>query len=241
MFLAFLSYTFFAGRYLNPILPCFAAAAGFAVSVVGARFGPKAAVAVTLAAAVQPLYFTVQVDRLFASKDTRTLAREWALEKLPTGTTVALQSYSAPLPQSKESFLESLDANGALSELERQGKYAHLLKVAESEATAFRLYFLGKGDEPNRIYVGYDALLESLDPLRELGVSAIVLRSPPTPPPAELAALFERVGKEGKLLATLSPFRGAASIPYLDNEDWPPEAALTRKGPLLQVWSLEDR
>ncbi|HJS73387.1 MAG TPA: glycosyltransferase family 39 protein, partial [Vicinamibacteria bacterium] len=120
MFLAFLSYTFFAGRYLNPILPCFATAAGVAVSAIGARFGPTAAVAVTVAAGVQPLYYTIQVDRLFASKDTRTLAREWAVEKLPSGTTVALQSYSAPLPQSKENFLASLEANGALSELDRK-------------------------------------------------------------------------------------------------------------------------
>jgi 4-amino-4-deoxy-L-arabinose transferase-like glycosyltransferase len=240
MFLAFLSYTFFAGRYLNPILPCLAAAAGVAVSSIAARFGPAAAVVTAVAAAVQPLYLTLQVDRLFASTDTRTLARDWAIEKLSPGTTVALQSYSAPLPQSKESFVESLEANGALSELERKGKYAHLLRVAESETTSFRLFFLGKGDEPNRIYVGYDSLVESLAPLRALGVKAIVLRHPPTPPPPELGALFERVGKEGELLASLSPFRGASAIPYLDNEDWPPSASLAHKGPLVQVWSLED-
>ncbi|HEY7817957.1 MAG TPA: glycosyltransferase family 39 protein, partial [Vicinamibacteria bacterium] len=100
MFFAFLSYTFFAGRYLNPVLPCLAAAAGFSVSAIGARFGGAAAAIAAVAASIQPLYLAVQVDRLFASEDTRSLARNWAVENLPAGATVALQSYSAPLPQS---------------------------------------------------------------------------------------------------------------------------------------------
>ncbi len=241
MFLLFLSYTFFAGRYLNPILPCLAAAAGVAVAAIGDRFGPTAASIVTLAAGVQPLYLAVQVDRLFAEGDTRTLAREWALQNLPSGATVALQSYSAPLPQSEESFRESLEANGALSELDRKGKYAHLLRVAEDEEKSFRLVFLGKGDEPNRIYSPYDTLASGLEPLRALGVETIVLRRPPIPPPPELRALFERVKKEGKLLMTFSPFHGVPSTPYLDNEDWPPSASLARKGPLMEIWSLEGR
>jgi Dolichyl-phosphate-mannose-protein mannosyltransferase len=241
MFLFFLSYTFFAGRYLNPILPCLAAAAGVAVSAIRDRFGPTAASVVTLAAGIQPLYFAVQVDRLFASEDTRTLAREWAVRSLPSGATVALQSYSVPLPQSEGSFRESLEANGALSELDRKGKYAHLLRVAEEEEKSFRLVFLGRGDEPNRMYVGYDALVGGLEPLQALGVDTIVLRHPPVPPPAELRALFERMKKEGKLLTTLSPFRGSPTTPYLDNEDWPPSASLARKGPAIEVWSIEGR
>jgi hypothetical protein len=241
MFLAFLSYTFFAGRYLNPILPCLAAAAGAAVSAIGDRFGGSAAVLVTLGAAVQPLYRAVHVDRLFASEDTRTLARDWALQNLPPGSTLALQSYSVPLPQSKEGFRESLGANDAVSELDRKGKYAHLLHVAEGEDKSFRLIFLGKGDELNRIYVGYNALLSGLEPLRALGVTTVVLRHPPIPPPPELRALFDRVKAEGKLLATISPFRGAPATPYLDNEDWPPGPALVHKGPLIEIWSLEDR
>jgi hypothetical protein len=241
LFLAFLSYTFFAGRYLNPIVPCLAASAGVSVAAIGARFGGAAATVIAVAASVQPLYLAVQVDRLFASVDTRTLARNWAHENLPAGTTVALQSYSAPLPQSGHSFRESLEANGALSELDRNGKYAHLLRVAEGEPTSFRLVFLGRGDEPNRIYVGYEKLLGGLDPLRELGVQTILLRRPPIRPPPELSALFERVEKEGTPLATISPFRGAPTTPYLDNEDWPPGASLARKGPLIEVWSLEDR
>jgi hypothetical protein len=240
-FLAFISYTFFAGRYLNPILPCLAAAAGVAVSLVASRFGAAAATFAALAASVQPLLFAVQMDRLFVSGDTRTLAREWALEHLPSGTTVAQQSYSVPLPQSEESFRESLEANQAVSELERKGKYAHLLRVAGAEEKSFRLVFLGKGDERNRLYLGYEALRSGLEPLRALGVGTIVLRHPPTPPPPGLAALFSRVAAEGKLLVAIPPFAGRASAtPYLDNEDWPPSPALAHKGPLIEIWSLED-
>ena len=240
MFLAFISYTFFAGRYLNPILPCLAAAGGVAISAIGNRFGTAAATLFALGAGVQPLYRAVHVDRLFASEDTRTLARSWALRNLPSGSTVALQSYSVPLPQSKESFRESLEASEAVSELDRKGKYAHLLRVAEGEGKSFRLIFLGKGDELNRIYVGYDALLSGLEPLRALGVTTAVLRHPPIPPPPELIALFSRVKAEGRLLATITPFRGAPTTPYLDNEDWPPNPTLVRKGPLIELWSLED-
>jgi hypothetical protein len=240
-FVAFLSYTFFAGRYLSPVLPALAAAAGLAVSSVENRFGAAAATLLTLVAAIQPLYHTLQVDRLFAREDTRTLARDWALQNLPSGTTVALQSYSIPLPQSKESFRESLEANEALSELDRNGKYAHLLRVAEGEEKSFGLVFLGKGDERNRIYVGYDALSSGLEPLRARGVSTVVLRHPPIPPPPELAEVFTRVNAEGRLLATLSPFEGDRGTPYLDNEDWPPSPALVHKGPRIEIWSLEDR
>jgi len=240
MFLAFISYTFFAGRYLNPILPCLAAAAGVAVSAIGSRFGTIVATLVALGAGVQPLYRAVQVNRLFASGDTRTLAREWAIQNLPAGATVALQSYSVPLPQSKESIRESLETNEAVSELERKGKYAHLLRVAEGEGKSFHLFFLGKGDELNRTYVGYEALLSGLEPLRALGVTTVVLRHPPLPPPAEVAALFDRLEAEARLLATISPFRGAPTTPYLDNEDWPPGLSLTQKGPLIELWSLED-
>ncbi len=241
MFLAFVSYTFFAGRYMNPILPCLAAAAGVAVSAAFDRFGAAAATLLTLGAGIQPLYYAVQVDRLFASADTRTLARDWAVQNLAPGSTVALQSYSVPLPQSKESFRESLEANEAASELERKGKYAHLLRVAEGEGKSFRLIFLGKGDELNRTYAGYETLLPGLDPLRAVGVATVVLRHPPTPPPPEVEAFFSRVKAEGRLLSALSPFRGSPTTPYLDNEDWPPSGALAHKGPLIEIWSLDVR
>ena len=191
-------------------------------------------------ACLQPLYGSIQVDRLFAKEDTRTLAREWVVENVASGATFALQSYSVPLPQSAESFRESVKAHGALDELERRGKYASLLDVAEREPISYPLYFLGKGDELNRIYIGYEELAPGFDPLVERGVRRVILRRPPIPPPPAVTAVFERAARQGELLTTISPFTSnRETTPYLDNEDWAPSATLSRKGPLIEIWSLE--
>lgn len=240
-FFAFITYTFFAGRYLNPILPSLAAAAGLALSAVAKRFGTKAAVAIALLASVQPLYYAIRVDRLFSRDDTRTVALRWILDHVPPGTTLALQSYSVPVPQSAESFRQGLEAHAALAELDQHGKYASLLQVAASEKETYRLVFLGNGDELNRIYVGYEELADGLAPLRERGVSTVVLRQPPTTPPPEVEAVLERVAAEGKLLKRITPFASGSGVPYLDNEDWPPGASLEQKGPIVEIWSLEAR
>ena len=83
LFFLFIGYTFFAGRYLNPILPSLAGAAGLAVAWLSERFGQRAAWAAALLACLQPLYNDIQVDRLFAGEDTRTLAKEWIVDELP--------------------------------------------------------------------------------------------------------------------------------------------------------------
>ncbi len=242
LFFAFITYTFFAGRYLNPILPCLAAFAGFAVAAVEKHFGKVTGVVVVVLACLQPLYWSFQVDRLFAGDDTRTLARDWIVEHVAAGESIALQSYSVPVPQSAKSFHDSLEANGALNELERRGKYASLLDVAESEPTSYRLFFLGKGDELNRVYVGYDELAQGFEPLREHGIGQLILRRPPTSPPAAVTAVFELAAQQGKSLATISPFVGGKeTIPYLDNEDWAPSSFLSHKGPVIEIWSLDEQ
>ncbi|HXV59108.1 MAG TPA: glycosyltransferase family 39 protein [Vicinamibacteria bacterium] len=235
IFLLFLSYTFFAGRYLNPVLPCFAAASGVAVAGIERRVGAVAWLVLGLAC-LQPLYRSLQVDRLFAAPDTRTLARTWILENVSTGTAIALQSYSVPLPQSEESFRLSLEANDAVGEIEKQGKYASLLALAERRHESYQLFFFGRGDELDRIYVPYEALVDGLEPLKKLEVSYVVLREPARSPPPEVASLFERVRTHGTLRHRVDP---GAETPYLDNEDWAPSSALHLKGPRVEIWSLD--
>ncbi len=238
-FFFFLCFTWGAGRYLNPILPPLAVAAGVAVGALARQSAGLAAV-VAFAAGVWPLYNSLQVDRLFATADTRTLARQWILEHLPAGEAVALQSYSVPLPQSLESLREGLSAHGASAELSRRGKYARLAAVAGETGPGYRLYFIGRGDEKERIYFDYEELLSSrLEPLRRRGVGHAVLRHPPAEVPPRVAALFQEVAGQGQLAARFSPFpEGARLAPYLDNEDWPASRKLLRKGPLVEIWSL---
>jgi hypothetical protein len=242
-FLILISYTFFAGRYLNPMAPSLAVAGGLAIGAIHGRWGKTAATAVALVACLQPLYFDIQIDRLFSKKDTRTLAREWMLENVPDETRVTLQSYSVPLPQSLESLRESLDRNGALEELDRRGRFSNMASVAERSHLAFRLLFVGRGDEKNRIYFDYkDVIDDDLASLRSQGVTHVVLRHPPDRPPPEVAAFFDEVRSQGKLLERFSPFHDEdpSLHPYMDNEDWPASRRLTHKGPLTEVWLLEE-
>jgi len=241
-FFFFLCFTWGAGRYLNPILPALTVAAGVAVGAL-ARQNAGLAAGVALAAGVWPLYNSLQVDRLFATADSRTLARQWILEHLPAGKAVALQSFSVPLPQSLESLREGLSAHGASAELSQRGKYAQLAAIAGETGPGYLLYFIGKGDEKERIYFDYEELLSSrLEPLHRRGVGHLVLRHPPGDVPPRVAALFREVEGQGRLAARFSPFpEGARLAPYLDNEDWPASRKLLRKGPLVEIWSLPDR
>ncbi len=243
MLLVMVSYTFFAGRYLNPILPCLAVAGGVAIGFLKDRWGTKVAVLVTLIACLQPLYYDIQIGRLFAEGDTRTLAHQWILDEVPTGEKLTIQSYSVPLPQSSAGLQASLEANSALGELDRRGKFSHMMAVAEKSDPTYDLLFMGRGDEKNRIYFDYsEVTAANLEPLISRGATKVVLRYPPDTPPADVAAFFDKVKATGHLLARFSPFRAGTpeGHPYMDNEDWAARRALSHKGPLVEIWSLED-
>ncbi len=244
LFFVLVSYTFFAGRYLNPIAPSLAVAAGVAIGAVQRRWGAVAATVVALVACAQPLYNDYHIDRLFSGEDTRTLARRWILAQVPGESAIAMQSYSVPLPQSSESFRDSLAANDALGELERRGKYSRLADVAESNEPSYDLFFLGRGDEKNRIYFDYrDVTDKRLEPLLSQRVRHVVLQYPPGEPQPAIASYFDRVAEQGRLLERVSPFveDGSRLRPYMDNEDWPPNRNLRNKGPKIEIWLLDGR
>lgn len=243
LFIGLLSYTFFAGRYLNVVAPSLVVAGGVTIGAIYDRWGKRVAVAVTALACAQPLYNAVQVDRLFSGEDTRTLARRWIVDNISDQSAIALQSYSVPLPQSAASIRSALSVNGALDELDRKGKYAYMVEVAERVQPAFELYFLGSGDERNRIYFDYQSVIdEGLASFTQRGVGTFVLRQPPDTPPPEVAGYFKLVREKGRLLQRFSPFPDdtLGHHPYMDNEDWPARGALSHKGPLIEVWSLEE-
>ena len=149
-----------------------------------------------------------------------------------------------PVPQSAQSIRESLAHNDALDELEREGKYSHLLSVAEANHPTYGLFFLGRGDEKNRTYFDYqEVVAQDLEPLadtRRRSHRAALPARTDAAPGGSLSS--QSVARNGTRLARITPFREERENPlhpYIDNEDWPARAGLSHKGPLIEIWSLE--
>lgn len=80
-------------RYLTPILPAVAIAAGGAIIAAGDRlrpYGTWVAVALTLALVADPLVRSVAYDRLISRTDSRVLTTEWLAQNVPPGEKVAM-------------------------------------------------------------------------------------------------------------------------------------------------------
>lgn len=94
----------FFARFALPLLPFLSVAAGLALDrllVAMPRGRPVALVgALALVVAVaQPLWLSVQHDRLLGGEDTRLAASAWMAQKLPRTATVSMESYAQPDPK----------------------------------------------------------------------------------------------------------------------------------------------
>jgi len=247
-FLAFVSNTVPATRYLNPVLPFAAIFAAVAVAALAARFGrwrPAAALALTLAAAAPGCRDSLRTGWFFRQTDTRTLALRYVEEHITPGAGIAIQPYSVPLVQSRESLLEALRANLGDPGL-ASTKFALRLRLDPYPAPAYRTIFVGDGGlDADKIYVGYREFAggRGLAALRDLGVGIVVLKRFAEPAP-ETVPLIRALEAEGRLLASFSPYRAGSEIgagrpaPYLHNMDARITPALERPGPPIEVWAL---
>jgi hypothetical protein len=253
-FLAFISNTVAASRYLNPVLPFIAVLAAYAVCRLLAGLGaaglvwgrPWAMAGVALLLAVPGLRLSAELGRFFQQTDTRTLAQRYIESVAPGGATVLIQPYSVPLTQSKASLREALEAHGH-DPSRASGKFAIRLALDPDPAPAYRTLFLGDGGlDADKIYLSPRELTPAagLGPLRQLGVQYVVLKRYNTEDLA-IAPLRAALVAEGRLLAAFSPWRAdidartrALVTPFLHNTDTPYDRALERPGPGIEVWSL---
>jgi len=250
-FLAFISNTVPATRYLNPVLPFVAIFAGVAVAAgagLAGRFRTSVALVMALAAAAPGCWESLNADWFFRQEDTRTLALRYIEANVQPGTGVALQPYSVPLTQSRESLLEALRVHlgdpGKASP-----KFALRLRLDPYPAPAYRITFIGDGGlDTDKIYVGYSELggAHGLAALRKRGVAYVVLKRYAQPAP-ETVSFLAALEAEGRLLESFSPYRRALSRggddlppPYLHNTDARITSALERPGPVVEVWKLSD-
>jgi hypothetical protein len=247
-FFVFITNTFPASRYLNPLLPFAALFAASGVTSLAARLrAPRwlfwAAVATT---ATAPAVTSIRSDMFFRQADTRTLARDYLERHLPAGSTVLVQPYSVPLTPSREGIVEALGRNLGGAEA-ASTKFQLQLDQNPYPSPAFRLIFLGHGGlDADKIYVDYSELGGSrgLDALRRLGVAFVVVKRYNRPDP-EAAPFLTALAREGRRMAAFSPYRADVSEaeraridPFLHNTDARIDKALERPGPPLEIWQL---
>jgi hypothetical protein len=251
VFYLFISNTVAASRYLNPVLPFLAMLGGLGAAALASRGGRHrvwVGAALVIAAAVPGARDSWRVGWFFQQDDTRTLARRFIEAHVPAGSTVLVQPYSVPLVQSRESLVEALTAR--LGDVSRAStKFRLRLATDPWPEPAYRLLFLGEepGLDADKIYLRY-ADFEGpggIEVLARHGVQVVVLKryNGPDSVTTPLLATLERGGRR---IAEFSPYRPdadpatrAAVAPFLHNTDTPLDAALSRPGPVVEVWAVD--
>ena len=246
-FFAFITNTFPASRYLNPVLPFVVLFAGFALASMAARLKaqPRTFWAAVAAFAAMPTAASVRTDVFFTQTDTRTLAEQFIEREVPAGATVLIQPYSVPLTPSREGLVEALRHNVGSAEA-ASTKFQLQLGLDPYPSPAYRLLYLGRGGlDADKLYVDPAEVngADGLERLRRLGVAFIVLKRYNNADP-ELMPLLTALSREGRRMAAFSPYRSDANNPqeraepFLHNTDARIDPALERPGPVLEIWQL---
>ncbi len=250
-FLVFISNTVPATRYLNPLLPFFAAAVAAGMLRLVVSFSGAWRSAAWLMVALTPFAFglldSLALGTFFQQTDTRTLGQHWIEAQVPPGSTVLLQPYSVPLRQTREGLIEALRATLG-SEDRATVKFRQQLGLSPYPAPAYRTIYLGDGGlDKDKLYVSPGAFAgqETLAPLKALGVEYVILKRY-NASDASLASLGRALASGGHLVATFSPYRSdvdsgrrAAVAPFLHNTDARLNAALERPGPVIEIWRID--
>jgi uncharacterized membrane protein len=248
VFLLFVFSTYPASRYLVPLTPFLAvfAAVTFARAFemdkwtrVGSITG---LVIVVTAGAVESLW----TDLFIRQTDTRTLAAQYIDANIPPGATILTQPYSVPLEHTREVLREAVSRNGR----EMPTKTALQLERNPYPSPAYRVLYLGRGMDADKLYVQYADVGRQgdLSRLRAEHVAFIVLKRYNDDDPATLP-LLAALAREGRRLAVFSPYRhernaadsgrGPRPEPFLHNTDARIDAALERPGPVVEIWKID--
>ena len=249
-FFIFIANTFPASRYLNPMLPFAAMFAGaFLSAAASAARAPSWAFAAALVMAAVPGALTsARTGFFFREGDTRTIAREYIESTIAPGATVLIQPQSVPLYPSREGLIEALQHNVGSAE-EASIKFQIQLAQDPYPSPSYRLIYLGRGLDPEKLYVDYAQLGggRELEALQRLGVEYVVVKRYNRPDPGTLPFLAA-LARGGRRIARFSPYRpGVSEVeqariePFLHNTDTRIDAALERPGPVVEIWQLDRR
>ena len=239
-FLLFIAGTFPASRYLVPLVPFVALFAAIAVTEIWARQRLVAQLLFVAAFTTAGLE-SLRTGAFIRQTDTRTLALDYIRTTIPAGVTILTQPYSVPLEPTADVLREAVDRSGKAMPTKTS------LQIAREPypAPAYRLIYLGKGMDADKLYLPY----EQLDPdaLRRESVAFVVLKRYNDGAPATMSLLAALAGK-GRRIAVFSPYSRSAAAdgtpqaePFLHNSDARIAAALERPGPVVEIWQLAGR
>jgi hypothetical protein len=249
LFLAFITNTVPASRYLNPVLPFVALYAGFGISALSMRAASarRGGVVLVLAllAALPGLIDSIRTGLFFRESDTRTLAERYITRHVPPGATLLVQPYSVALRPTRSSLIEATEHH--LGQLDRAStKVRKQLALDPYPEPAYRLFYLGDGGlDRDRIYVTYAELggTRGLARLRQLQVRYVVLTRY-NQPRSNAGPFLQALAGEARRIAVFSPYRADSAEsrsrvpPFLHNTDAGLDEGLERPGPIIEVWRV---
>jgi hypothetical protein len=246
-FFLFITNTVPASRYLNPVLPFVAIFAGWALSQIAVRFRVPASVFWTAvaAAALPGAIESYRAGIFLRQTDTRSLAQAFIESRIADGSSIAIQPYSVQLATSRAGLVEALTRNLG-SAAAASTRFQLQLAQSPYPSPAYRLIYLGSGGlDADKIYLEYPTLHGSLEPLRRLSVTYIVVKRYNTEDPAT-ARFLSTLVREGRQIAAFSPYRSGVTgaeqalvEPFLHNTDSTISDALERPGPPLEIWHID--
>ena len=236
-FLLFIASTVPASRYLVPILPFVTIFAAIATAELMRSRGRILGVVLVVVAVAVAGRESVTTATFIRREDTRTLALEYIRSHLPAGSTILTQPYSVPVEPTAEVLREAVSRTG------RDMPTKTSLQIARTPypAPAYRLLYLGRGLDADKIYLPYDQLdgKDPLAPLRAEHVAFVVLKGYNRSDPATLPFLAA-LAREGRRIAVFSPYREDAGVePFLHNTDARIVPALERPGPIVEIWQIQ--
>ncbi|HEX4567376.1 MAG TPA: hypothetical protein VH138_12135, partial [Vicinamibacterales bacterium] len=227
------------------LVPVAAVFAGIAVAwcAESARMADRVALVVVFAIGLLVAFGqSLQIDLFIRQTDTRTLAAAYIDSHVPAGSTILTQPYSVPLEPTAGVLREAVARSGRAMPTKTRLE----LERTPYPSPAFRVLYLGRGLDADKIYVPYDTVSPSgdLSGLRDEAVAFVVLKRYNDGDPNTLP-LFAALAREGRRVGVFTPYRndpggtdGSRPEPFLHNTDARIDAALERPGPVVEIWQI---
>lgn len=209
-------------RFMLPVLPFFALASAVLIIEFSRRvkYHNLLVPIVAIFFVLQPVVNVTYYDDLLTKKDTRTLAKEWVEQNIPTGSKIATEGYGPPLMHYRD-FLQKwipqevvAKEKYAVTELPKQGAATHPVSYYREQ--------------------GYSYLIIS---------SFIYLRYWVRPDLDQIAIhYYGLLPKDATRVALFTPYKKTADyLLFRRFEIFPATELFTRKqpGPVIQVFKLQ--